>query len=120
MALHLLAFKLTCIGLLRQLIYQLIAGENAKRLVGMFLPKGAVEDLLEELRNQQLALQAEQAQHAQQPHADYHVASPELASQAFNGTDHVQQLAEFQTRLHTGSGVASSHVPQPASRHTYM
>ena len=107
-------------GLVRRLMYHMIAGENAKRLVGMLLPKGAVEDLLEELRNQHLALQAEQAQHAQQPHADYHAASPELASQAFRHTDHVQQLAEFQTRLHNGSGVASSHVPQPASRHTYM
>ena len=86
----------------------------------MLLPKGAVEDLLEELRNQKLALQAEQAQHAQHPHADYHVASPELASQAFTDTDHVQQLAEFQARLHNGSGLASSRVPQPASRHTYM
>ena len=86
----------------------------------MLLPKGAIEDLLEELRNQQLAFQAEQAQHAQQPHADYHVASPELASQAFRDTDHVQQLAEFQARLHNGSGVASSHVPQPPSRHTYI
>lgn len=105
-------------GLVRQLTYQLIAGENAKRLVGMLLPKGAVEDLLEELRNQQLALRAEQAQHAQQLHADYHAVSPELTSQAFRDTDHVQQLAEFQIRLHNGSGVASSHVPEPASRHT--
>ncbi len=86
----------------------------------MLLPKGAVEDLLEELRNQQLALQAEQAQHAQQPHANNHATSPELASQAFRGTDHVQQLAEFQARLQNGFGVASSSVPQPASRHTYM
>ena len=115
--LHFLGFQHTCMGLFRQLTYQLIAGENAKRLVGMLLPKGAVEDLLEELRNQQLALRAEQAQ---QLHADYHAASPELASQAFRDTDHVQQLAEFQTRLHNGSGVASSHVPQPASRHTYI
>ncbi len=86
----------------------------------MLLPKGAVEDLLEELRNQQLALQAEQAQHAQQPHADYHLASPELASQASRGTDHVQQLSEFQARLQNGFGVAGSHAPQPASRRTYM
>ncbi len=86
----------------------------------MLLPKGAIEDLLEELRNQQLALHTEQAQHAQQHHADYHTASPELASQAFRDIDHMQQLAEFQARLHNGSGVASSHVPQPASRHIYM
>ncbi|KAA6420128.1 MAG: strawberry notch-1 [Trebouxia sp. A1-2] len=93
-------------------------GENAKRLVGMLLPKGAVEDLLEELRNQQFALQAQQAQHAQQPHADNQAASPELVSQAFRGTDHVQQLSELQARLQ--DGFASSPLPQPASRRTYM
>ena len=29
------------------------AGNDAKRLVGMLLPKGAVDDLLQELRSQQ-------------------------------------------------------------------
>ena len=87
----------------------------------MLLPIGAVEDLLEELRSQQLALQVQQAQQAQQAQQSRHLHSnrqdalqaqasqmalAELADQIFTGTDPGQ--ADFQARLRDDFGVARS------------
>ncbi len=93
----------------------------------MLLPKGAVEDLLEELRSQQLAAaQTQQAQHAQQahqPHLNFQnglhpqasqMTSSELASHIMSGADHIQQLAHVQARLQNGYGGAAGLQPRPA------
>ena len=87
------------------------AGDNAKRFVGMLLPKGAVEDLLQELNNQQVAAEAQQAQQMQDPHSEY-LHPDSRASQPANhvhrGADDVQQLNSFQARLHSGFGHAKA------------
>lgn len=105
------------------------AGEDARRLVGMLLPKGAVDDLLEELQNQQLAAeaqQAQQAQHTQEPHQPYLSAHDGLHAQAiqttmfehashdFRGTDPNQQAADLQARLQNGFANGGRHTKRLA------
>ena len=103
------------------------AGEDARRLVGMLLPKGAVDDLLEELQNQQLAAEAQQAQHTQEPHQPYLSAHDGLHAQAiqtttfehashdFRGTDPNQQVADLQARLQNGFANGGRHTKRLAS-----
>ena len=99
------------------------AGDNAKRLVGMLLPRGAVEDLLKELHDQQAAAEAQQLQQAQQIQApqlqSYHglhtqSSISQAADHTFRGADGMQQLTDFHPRLHTS--FASSTLAGPDNR----
>ncbi|KAL3149047.1 hypothetical protein ABBQ32_001892 [Trebouxia sp. C0010 RCD-2024] len=76
-------------------------GDNARRLVGMLLPRGAVEDLLQELGAQQAAAEAQHALQAHQMHlsqlGSYHglhlhgcFIHPE--NHILSGADDIQQL----------------------------
>ena len=88
------------------------AGDNAKRLVGMLLPRVAVEDLLKELHDQQAAAEAQQAQRIQAPQLQsYHglhtqSSISQAANHTFRGADDVQQLTDFHARAY------SSHTTQ--------
>ena len=59
-------FLVSCVSQAEAQICIASAGDNAKRLVGMLLPRGAVEDLLKELHDQRAAAEAQQALQAQQ------------------------------------------------------
>ena len=88
----------------------------------MLLPRGAVEDLLQELRAQQAAAEAQRAQQAQQmqssqlgfhhgAHLQDHIGQP--MSHIVPGDDDVQQLNDFQAALHNGfdgTGSQSSYL----------
>lgn len=76
----------------------------------MLLPKGAVEDLLQELKSQQDAAEA-QAQQMQDPQSSYlqpHSSLSQPAKHVLRGADDVQQLNNVQARLHSGFGHAGS------------
>lgn len=95
----------------------------------MLLPRGAVEDLLKELHDQQAAAEAQQAQQAQlmqapqlRAHHGLHLQSSigQAADHAFSGAHDVQQLTDFHTRLHTSfaSSASAGTDDQAYSRHT--
>lgn len=96
----------------------LSSGDNARRLVGMLLPGGAVDDLLQELHHQQAAAEA---QHAQQAHQMYppqlgsyqglhlqgHFSQP--GTHLLPGGEGVQQLNDLQAVVHNGFGNTGRH-----------
>ena len=80
----------------------------------MLLPRGAVDDLLQALHDQQAAAEAQQAQQMQAPQLAYH--GLHLQSSLSQAEIHTQQAAdEFHARLHNSFGQAGRHSPTSAS-----
>lgn len=74
----------------------------------MLLPRGAVEDLLKELRTQQAAAEAQQAQQVQASQLGsyhglhLHSSISQAAHHAFNHADDMQQLTDLPAGLNSG------------------
>lgn len=84
----------------------------------MLLPRGAVDDLLQELHAQQAAAEAQQTLQAHQMHpsqlGSYHgLHLPGCFSQpgshVLPGADDLQQLKDFQAALHDGFAHTGRH-----------